>query len=72
MCVCKTPMSKCALSMTAAFPVMLLFAVMGHCVFGHGPVLPMPVIDLDLGMAGAWLVSIASGDIVRRGVRAVL
>jgi len=64
--------TKCALSLTAAFPVMVFVGVVGHALLGHGPVVPMPGADIDLGVAAAWVMSIGVGDGVRRAVQHLL
>ncbi len=69
MLVLMSDTSKCALSLTAAFPVMLVASVAAHAVLGHGPVVPMPGVDVDLGLLIAWGMAIGAGDAVRRGVR---
>lgn len=64
--MCKST-ARCALSVVVAFPVMLVVAMVGHHVFGHGVSVPMPGSDIDLGLFGSWLLCIGVGDVVRRG-----
>jgi hypothetical protein len=67
-CSCKTAATKCAVSLLIAFPVMVVVGAVTHSLVGHGGSVPLPLVDVDVGAAGAWALCVAVGDAVRRAV----